>query len=146
MSRDRCRWRKDAGVLVLFATACAVIAVAQMAEMILRSWGVPLLLAACAGAAGYRLGQRRRAKPPSARVLKGTVVRTPDLSAENAALRDEIDQLRAEVSDARQSAEMAWTSAADRPPGPARTIAPGAVRLVDQPFSGVRRLFPGHGR
>jgi hypothetical protein len=139
---SRGRWRKDAGVLVLFAVACAVIAVAQLAEVVLRFWAVPLLLAAGAGAGGYRLGQRLRAKLPRGRVLRGIVVRTPDLSGEVARLEAENHHLRADLEDARESAEAAWNAAADRPPQPARPVPPGAARLLASPRSGVRPLYP----
>jgi hypothetical protein len=141
VSRSRRRWRKDAGVLVLFATSCAVLAVAQLAEVIVHTWVFPLLVAAGAGAAGYRLGQRRSAKPRG-RVFKGTVIRTPDLSGEVARLQADNDKLRGDLEDARESAAAAWNAAADRSPQPARPISPRAARLLASPRSGVRSLYP----
>ena len=106
-----------------------------------------LVLPAAAAVVAYRAGCRRTLPP--LRVVRGTVLRADDrlaevdwLRSENAALRDEVDQLRADLYDARLQAAAAWDAASSVPPRPPRPVPPAITRLLADRMSGVRALFP----
>jgi hypothetical protein len=103
----------------------------------------PLLLIAAGICTVCRRGRRRLRLPRAAAVVYRPDGRLAAVEAERDQLRREVAALRIELATARESAEMAWDAAADRPPGPAPGRDTAAARLLAERMSGVRPLFPG---
>ena len=136
--------RRKHNIAFGLAACAAVLSIEAAVWVAQTAWHLmPLLLAAGLGTAGYRLGQRRRILPPRGRVQRGTVIGPHDLAGEVARLRAENDQLRAELADARESVRLAWNAASSVPPRPSMPVSADAARMLADPRSGVRPLFPG---
>src|SRR5258708_9333064 len=135
--------RRQTRRLLLAAGVLLTLDVLLAAE---RAAPLLLLLAAVSGFAWLRgrhrlPWQHRRVYPSQGhgKPPQCTVVLLPDLAAENAALRDENDQLRADLHEARMSARMAW-EASSGAPSPARCHPPdrNTIQRRAQALSGGR--------
>ena len=138
--------RRPAQRLLLAAGVLLALDVLLAAE---RAAHLLLLLAAVSGFAWlnarHRLPwqQARRVLPSQGHGKPRQANLAESLAIENAALRDEVDQLRADLQDARLQAAAAWDAASSVPPRPARPRPPAITRLLTDRMSGVRPLFPG---
>jgi hypothetical protein len=105
----------------------------------------PLLLLAAGIWAACLRAHRLRVPRVAAAVVCRPDGRLAEVQAERDELRREVGGLRIELAAARESAEMAWDAAADRPPTPAPGRDAAAARLLAERMSGVRPLFPRGG-
>lgn len=114
-------------VLLALVVGLRVLALAITSPIIF----VGLALAVAGGAVWSRYQAQTQLRANSA-----------SASSELARMRAEVDRLNAELSDARESAELAWDAAADRPPLAPRGSTASRERLIATPMSGVRPLYP----